>query len=194
MTRPIEAVVAEAQQRLESSGRLDVAAFISAYPEHAEELAELLPVMLTVHRESQWRAAEGNSRAFALALFAQLHEADAPAEVTLGDLFNQAGLSLEEQARRSGLPVRALEQLAQSHTPVSALNDNTVLKQLATQAAAPFGALAKEVRRMLSLQSLTSMRSGPVFTRNQETSTEDERQALLEQVRKASQKPPEGKP
>lgn len=207
MTRPIESVVAEAQQRLESSGRLDVAAFISAYPEHATELKELLPVMLDLHREKQWQQAEQQSRTFALDLFAQFTAGQAPAaapvtappeaEATLGDLLSQeraqAGLSLADQAKRSGLPVQALEQLIRDSTPLSLLRDNTALKQLAVRASAPFGALVKEVRRLLSLQALSGANSAAVFTRDRDTSTDEERQALLDKVREAALKPPEEK-
>lgn len=198
MTRPIEAVVAEAQQRLESTGRLDVAAYVSVYPEHADELRELLPVMLTMHREKRWNAAEETSRAFAVGLFAQLSENAAPAgsSATVGDLFErdrtESGLSVMAQAHRAGIPVKALEQLSRDRTPLTALN-NAGIKQLAGQVAAPFAALAKEIRRLLSLESLSGMQGGAVFTRDKETSTEAEQQALLDKVRKAARKPPEEK-
>lgn len=196
MTRPIEAVVAEAQQRLATTGRLDVAAYCSAYPEHAAELQELLPVMLTLHQEKRWQAAESTSRGFAVGLFAQL---TAPAETetpdTVGALFGQelsdSGVSLEEQARRTGLPVKALEAILHDNTPISAL-DNAGIKKLAERVAAPFAALAKEFRRVKSLWSLSSLEGGMVFTRDKETSTSEEQKALREQVRKATRKPPEG--
>lgn len=195
MTRPIEAVVAEAQQRLETTGRLDVRAYVSAYPEHAAELQELLPVMLTLHQEKRWQAAENSSRAFAVGLFAEL-AAPATSEGTVGALFSQelaeSGLSLEEQAARAGLPVKALEAIVKDETPVSAL-DNAAIKRLADKVAAPFGALAKEVRRIKSLLSLSNLEGGMVFTRDRETSTEEEQQALRDKVRKATRKPPEGK-
>lgn len=192
MTRPIEAVVAEAQQRLESTGRLDVAAYCAAYPEHAAELQELLPVILTLHTEKRWAQAEKASHAFALGLFAEL---SAPHDTaTVGALFLQerqeAGLSLEEQARRTGLPVKALEELSRDDTPVSSL-DNTGIKQVAARAAAPFAALAKEIRRLKSLASLSGMQAGTVFTRDKDTSSEAEQQALRDKVRKATRKPPE---
>jgi transcriptional regulator with XRE-family HTH domain len=194
MTRPIEVVVAEAEQRLERTGRLDIAAFASAYPEHETELRELLPVMLNLHQEKRWRKAETESRAFAVALFPQLVEQ--PATGTVASLFErertEAGLSVAEQARRSGLPATALEQLAQDVTPVSALADNAAIKQLATRVAAPFALLVKEVRRLLSLDSLSGMNAGAVFTRDKDTSTDEERQALLDKVRQAARKPPEG--
>lgn len=194
MTRPIEAVVAEAQQRLEKTGRLDITAFASAYPEHEAELREILPVMLNLHQEKRWRRAESESHAFAVGLFAQV--AELPAPPTVGNLFErertEAGLSLEEQARRSGLPAEALEKLSRDGTPVSAL-DNAAIKQLSARVAAPFAALAKEVRRLLSLESLSGMNAGAVFTRDKETSTDEERQALLDKVREAARKPPEEK-
>lgn len=195
MTRPIEAIVAEAQQRLETTGRLDVAAYAAAYPEHAGELNELLPVVLTLHQEKRWQAAESASRAFAVGLFAQL---SAPAEVSTGDtvgaLFSQeiaeSGISLEEQARRTGLPVQSLKAILQDSTPVAAL-DNAGIKKLADRVAAPFAALAKEFRRVKSLWSLTNLEGGMVFTRDKETSTADEQKALRDKVRKATRKPPE---
>ena len=196
MTRPIEAVVAEAQRRLETTGRLDIAAYVSAYPDHAEELREVLPVMITLHQEKRWQAAEAQSKAFALGLFAQLAPAPVPAEgaETVGDLFarerSEAGLSVEEQARRSGLPVPALKALSQEATPVTGL-DNAGIKQLAVKVAAPFAALAKEMRRLMSLESLSNMQAGPVFTRDRETSTEEEQKALLDKVRESARKPPD---
>lgn len=196
MTRPIEAVLAEAQRRLESTGRLDTAAFVAAYPEHAEELQELLPIMLRVQHEKRWQQAEQQSRAFAAGLFAQLAEQRAEAPVTaptLGALFQrereEAGLSLEEQSRRSGLPVRTLEQLTRDATPVSQL-DNLTIKQVANKVAAPFSALIKEIRRLTSLESLSGSDAGLVFTRDSETSTDEERKALLDKVRDAARKPP----
>jgi hypothetical protein len=87
MTRPIEAVVAEAEQRLERTGRLDIAAFASAYPEHETELRELLPVMLNLHQEKRWRKAATESQAFAVALFPQLVEQ--PATGTVASLFER---------------------------------------------------------------------------------------------------------
>ena len=194
MNRPIEAVVAEAQQKLEATGRLDVAAFASAYPEHAEELREILPVMLTLHEERRWQQAERRSRAFAMGLFAQL--ADQPARETVGALFarerTQTGLSLEEQARRSGLPVEALEQLSAEQTPVTNL-DNATIKQMAGRVGASFAALLNEVRRLVSLENLST--SGQVvFTRDREASTDQEREELLKKVHDAARKkPPEPK-
>lgn len=195
MTRPIEAVVAEAQKRLESTGRLDVAAFLSAYPEHAAELQDVLPVMLNLHQEKRWQQAEANSKAFAVGLFAQLSESVAPA--TLGDLFRQeraeAGMSLEEQARRTGLSAQALEALSRDNTPLEAASNST-LKQKAAELGASFANLVKEVRRLTSLSSLfQGGAASPIFTRDQETSTEEEQEALRDQVRRKSRKPPEGK-
>jgi hypothetical protein len=194
MTRPIEAVVAEAQQRLESTGRLEVTAYVSAYPEHATELSELLPIMLTLHQEKRWKAAEEASRTFAMSLFAELSAPAQTREATLGDLFTleraEAGLSLEEQARRSGLPATSLESISRDVTPLAGL-DNAGIKQVAARAAAPFAALVKEVRRLTSLLSLDSMQGGAVFTRDKETSTTDELQALRDRVRHAVRKPPE---
>ncbi|HYF91436.1 MAG TPA: hypothetical protein VD969_04240 [Symbiobacteriaceae bacterium] len=193
MTRPIESIVAEAQQRLETTGRLDTAAYLSAYPEHAAELQELLPVMLTLHQEKRWQAAESASRAFAVGLFAQLG-APARAEGSVGALFSQelseSGISLEEQSRRTGLPVKALKAILNDPTPVSSL-DNAGIKQLADRVAAPFAALAKEFRRVKSLWSLSNLEGGTVFTRDKETSSAEEQKALRDKVRKATRKPPE---
>jgi len=192
MSRPIEVVVSEAQRRLETTGRLDIAAFASAYPEHANELQEILPAMLTLHEEKRWRQAEARSRTFALSLFSQL--AEQPAQETVGALFarerEETGLTLEDQARRTGLPVKALEQLTQDETPVTSL-DNASMKQLAGRVAAPFAALAREIRRLLSLENL-SMSGQAVFTRDKETSTEAEREELLKKVREAARKKPPG--
>lgn len=193
MTRPIEAVVAEALERLERSGRLDVAAYAAAYPEHAAELNQLLPAMLTVHEEKRWQKAEAESRSFAVNLFAQLAETPAAAPATgadtVGALFArdraETGLTLEEQARRTGLPANVLEQLTRDGTPVDAL-DNTAIKQLAARVAAPFAALLKEVRRLVSLESVSMSAPAAVFTRDKETSTEAEQKALLDKVREAA--------
>lgn len=193
MTRPIEAVVAEAQRRLESTGRLDVGAYVEAYPEHAAELQEVLPAMLILHQEKRWHRAEQESKAFAVSLFAELA---APAEAgTVGDLFAReqadSGLSLEEHARRTGIPTSALKALTQDQTPINDL-DNAGIKQLAARVAAPFAAVLKEFRRMISLDSLSGMQAGTVFTRDKETSSDEEQQALRDKVRKAARKPPEG--
>ncbi|MFZ5827344.1 MAG: hypothetical protein ACOY94_23845 [Bacillota bacterium] len=187
MIRPIEAVVAEAQQKLEATGRLDIAAFASAYPEHAEELREILPVMLTLHEEKHWQQAEQRSRAFAMGLFAQLS-----GQETVGALFarerSEAGLSLEEQARRSGLPVEALEQLSAEPTPVTNL-DNATIKQMAGRVGASFATLLKEVRRLVSLENLSTSGQA-VFTRDREESSDQEREELLKKVREAARKKP----
>jgi hypothetical protein len=195
MTRPIEAVVAEAQQRLEKTGRLDVSAYIAAYPEHAADLQEVLPVMLTLHDEKRWAAAEEATNAYALGLFTRLTARETEqATETVGALFRQerqeTGLSLEEQSRLTGLPIKALEQLSRDATPLSAL-DNPAIKQLAARVAAPFAALAKQVRRLKSLATLSGLEGGLVFTRDRETSTAEEQQALRDKVRKATRKPPE---
>ena len=194
MTRPIDAVVAEAQQRLDKTGRLDMAAYIAAYPEHAAELQEVLPVMLTLHEEKRWVAAREASRSFALGLFAQLAAPqEEQAADTVGALFAQereSGLSLEEQSRLTGLPVKALEQLSHDPTPVGAL-DNPAIKQLAARVAAPFANLAKEIKRLKSLATLSGLEGGMVFTRDKETSSPEEQQALRDKVRKTSRKPPE---
>jgi len=200
MTRPIETVVAEALKRLETSGRLDLSAYVAAYPEHAEELKELLPTLLELHQEKRWQKAEAESRAFALSLFAELapQAAPAPAEGSLGALLAreraEVGLSLEEQARRAGLSPQALEQLEQETTPVDSL-DNAAIKQLATKVAVPFANLAREIRRLLSLQALSGASGQAVLTRDRETSTQSEKEALMEKVREAArqpQKPPGG--
>jgi hypothetical protein len=194
MTRPIETIVAEAQQRLESTGRLDLAAYVTAYPEHAAELQEVLPVILTLHQEKRWKAAEAASLSFAMGLFTELTAPAEARDATVGDLFAleraEAGLTLEEQARRAGLPARALETITGDATPLSSL-DNATIKQLAMRAAAPFAALVKEIRRLTSLMSLDSMQAGTVFTRDTETSSAEELQALRDRVRKAVRKPPE---
>lgn len=195
MTRPIEAVVAEAHERLRRDGRLDVKAFAAAHPEYRTELEELLPVMLQLDQESRWQRAEVESRSFAQGLFRQLAPAARPTSV--GDLFRweqaEAGLTPEEQARRSGLPVDAIRQLTQEETPVEQL-DNVTIRQLAARVAAPFTALLKEIRRLTSLDAL-SRSSGPaaVFTRDRKTSSDAEREALRKQVRDASRRPPEGR-
>lgn len=194
MTRPVEAVLEDARRRLETTGRLDVNAYLSAYPEHAGELKELLPVMLTLHEERRWQAAERESHTFARGLSGRLAagpEAGAQTEpggeaATVGGLFlrdrSESGLSLEEQARRIGLPAEALDRLSTDDTPLSAL-DNAGIKSLAARVSAPFSALAKEVRRLLSLESLGSGRPEALFTRDSETSTEDEQEALRRRVR-----------
>ncbi|HWI53671.1 MAG TPA: hypothetical protein VNT01_16160 [Symbiobacteriaceae bacterium] len=197
MTRPIEAIVAEAQQRLANTGRLDVAAYLSAYPEHAAELQEVLPVMLTVHQEKRWQAAETASRTYALGLFADLVKpASQESAITVGELFGRERqefqLTIEEQARRSGLPVKALVELEQNATPVSAL-DNASIKSLADRIAAPFGTLLKEIKRHKSLFSVTMQSGGVVFTREKETSSVEEQQALRDKVRKSTRIPPEEK-
>jgi len=195
MTRPIEAIVAEAQQRLANTGRLDVAAYLAAYPEHAAELRELLPVILTVHEEKRWQKAETASRSYALGLFREHLMAPAAAP-TVGEAFGlervEFNLSLEEQARRSGLPVKALVELEANTTPISAL-DNASIKTLAERISAPFGTLLKEIKRHKSLLSVTMPSGGVVFTRDKETSSIEEQQALRDKVRKSTRVPPEEK-
>ncbi|MGE5676115.1 MAG: hypothetical protein ACM3XM_19930 [Mycobacterium leprae] len=195
MTRPIESVVAELQACLERSDQQGVATVLATYPEYTAELEELIPVILELDNEKRWRQAEFASHTFALKLHAELVPRSATSAATIGDLFTQdrvvSGLSIEEQARRSGLPVDSLEQLSRAGTPTETLSDNAAVRQLAAKVSAPFSALLKEVRRLLSLNALNSMQSGMVFTRDKETSTEAERQALLEKVRSASRKPPD---
>lgn len=197
MTRPIEAIIAEALQRLETSGQLDVSALVAAYPEHAEELRELLPAMLDIHTEKRWQQAAAESRAYAVSLFDQLSPAPAAAVPTLGTLLvherEQAGLTVAEQSRRAGLPPSAIEQLSTDQTPVVAL-DNATIKQLAVKVAAPFTALVREVRRLLTLEALTGASPQAVLTRDKETSSETEKQVLMEKVREAAARKPPGPP
>lgn len=194
MVRPIEAVLAEAQQRLANSGRLDIASYLSAYPEHAAELQELLPAMLTLHQEKRWQAAEAKSREYAVDLFSTLYEA--PKEATVGLLFRQErdefNLTIEEQARRTGIPATALSELEKNTTPIEQL-DNNGIKALAKTVAAPFNALLKEIKRHKSLISITMGSSSVVFTRDKETSSIEEQQALRDKVRQSTRIPPEEK-
>jgi len=189
MTRTIETILSEALQRLETSGRLDVATFAAAYPEHAAELGELLPVMLELHTEQRWEKADSESRAFAVGLFGQLVQVPAAAPQTLGTLLThereRTGLTVEEQARLAGLPADAIQQLAADPTPVSAL-DNVTIKQLAVKVAAPFTLLLKEIRRLVHVQQLSGASAQAVFTRDKDTSTETEKQLLMEKVREAA--------
>lgn len=188
MTRPVESVVAEALQRLESTGRLDVEAYLMAYPEHADELRELLPTMLTLRQEQRWERAEAQARQFAVDLFDQL----APRAETLGSLLTrertEGGLTLAEQARRSGLPSEALERLSSDATPLSAL-DNLTVKSLAARVSAPFASLLKEVRRLISLSQLGEGQA--VFTRDRELTSAEEQEELIKKVKDSARKPPE---
>lgn len=200
MTMPIEAVMAKAQQQLQRTGQLDIDSFAAAYPAHAEELRTVLPVMVTLHWEKQWQQVEEASRSFALNLFEQLcpQQQKAPAAShTLGGLFAleraERDLSLEDQARSSGLPVETLERIRNDSTPISKL-DNATIKQISHQIAAPFSALLKEIRRLLSVQSLGQSDAGMVFTRDRDLSSQRERKALLEKVRGKDRKPSEGDP
>jgi hypothetical protein len=197
MTKPIERVLAEAEERLRLTGQLDREAILSAYPEHESELPALLETMELLHQEKAWLQAESRSRAHALSLFQALTspatEAAQPgAPETVADLFAQdraeSGLNLAQQANRSGLPEEALRRLAEAQTPLEALKSNAAIKALAEQVRAPFAALAKEVRRLLSIQSLTSGQAGAVFTRHAEASSEEEHQALLEKVRREARR------
>jgi len=192
MTRPIETVLAEALNRLETTGRIDVATYAAAYPEHRNELQELLQVMVTVHQERRWQQAESRLNDFASGLFPQLpgpSSANAPAS-TLGGLFvrhrSEVGLSLEEQARESGLAPESLQALSQDSTPIDGL-DNLAIKQVATRVAAPFTSLVKEIRRLLALNYLGQ--SGPVFTRSNKVSSVAEEKALYDKVLKKAKKP-----
>lgn len=187
MTRPVEAVVAEALQRLESTGRLDIDAYLMAYPEHSDELKELLPTMLTLHQEQRWERAEAQSLQFAMGLFGQL----APGAETLGSLLTrertEGGLTLGEQASRSGLPPEALEQLSADATPLTAL-DNLTVKALAARVSAPFASLLKEVRRLVSLSQLGQGQA--VFTRDRELTSAEEQDELIKKVKESAQRPP----
>lgn len=194
MTRPIETVLADALRRLETTGRVDVAAYTAAYPEHQVELQELLPIMVTLHQERRWQQAEQRLNTYASGLFPQLAAqqyttAAAPVS-TLGSLFvrhrEEFGLTLEEQALQSGLAPQTLEALSQDPTRVEQL-DNLAIKQVAARVAAPFASLVKEIRRLLALNALQD--GGAVFTRSHDTSTAAEEKALYDKVRAKTKKP-----
>jgi len=193
MTRPIEAVLADALHRLETTGRIDVAAYTAAYPEHQGELEQLLPVMVSLHQERRWQQAEDRLNTFASELFAQLTAQEssvaAPAS-TLGSLFvrhrAEFGLTLEEQAREIGLAPQALEALSQDPTGVDKL-DNLTIKQVAARVAAPFTNLVKGIRRLLALDALQE--GGAVFTRSSDVSTPAEEKALYDKVRAKVKRP-----
>lgn len=191
MTRPIEAVIADAQRRLERSGRLDVADYTVAYPEHAAELEGILPVMLTLYREKRWLKVEADSRTSAVGLFATLRSQPADTGETVGSILvknrQEVGLSLEEQAHHLRLPVAALEQLSIDQTPLKGLDNNTI-RNLAARVSASFATLATELRRLVSVQTLSR---GPLFTRDRESSSSEEEQALRDKVREAAKRPPE---
>lgn len=188
MTQSLEQILAEAEAELRRTGRLNREALLAAHPAEAAELDPLLQSMLLLHEEATWQRVERRSQATAKSLFAAL---SAPAEPnTVGALFAQdraeSGLSVAEQASRAGLPEEALRHLAEAQTPLEALQSNAAIKSLAEQVRAPFAALAKEVRRLLSIQSLGG--TGAVFTRNAETSSSEEHEALLEKIRQEARR------
>lgn len=190
MTQSLEQILAEAEAELRRTGGLNRGALLSAHPQEATELAPLLETMLLLHEERAWQRVESRSRSAAHALFATL---TAPADsATVGALFAQdrseAGLSVAEQASRSGLPEEALHRLDQVETPLDSLQSNAAIKSLAEQVKAPFAALAKEIRRLLSIQSLSGGAPGAVFTRNAETSSSEEHEALLEKIRQEARR------
>lgn len=191
MTQSLEQILAEAEAELRRTGGLNRDALLSAHPQEATELAPLLETMLLLHEEKAWQRVESRSRSAAHALFASL-SAPAPDAATVGALFAQdrseAGLSVAEQANRSGLPEEALRRLDQVQTPLDSLQSNAAIKSLAEQVKAPFAALAKEIRRLLSIQSLTGGAPGAVFTRNAETSSSEEHEALLEKIRQEARR------
>lgn len=197
MTRPIEAIIAEALQRLETSGHLDVSAFAAAHPEHAGELRELLPAMLDIHTERRWQEVAAASRAYAVSLFGQLSPPPTTALQTLGTLLaherEQSGLTVAEQSRRAGLTPSVIEQLSTDQTPVGAL-DNAAIKQLSVKVAAPFAALVREVRRLLTLEALSGASPQAVLTRDKETSSDTEKQLLMKKVREAASRKPQTPP
>lgn len=190
MTQSLEQILAEAEAELRRTGGLNRNALLSAHPAEAAELAPLLDTMLLLHEERAWQRVESRSRSAAQSLFAAL---SAPAEsATVGALFAQdrseTGLSVAEQASRSGLPEEALHRLDQVQTPLETLQSNAAIKSLAEQVKAPFAALAKEIRRLLSIQSLSGGAPGAVFTRNAETSSNEEHEALLEKIRQEARR------
>jgi hypothetical protein len=192
MTQSLEQILAQAEAELRRTGTLNRQALLSAHPAEAAELAPLLETMLLLHEEKTWQRVERRSRSAAQSLFAAL-TAPASEVATVGALFAQdrseSGLSVAEQASRSGLPEEALRRLDQVQTPLEALQSNTAIKALAEQVKAPFAALAKEIRRLLSIQSLSSGAPGSaVFTRNAETSSSEEQQALLEKIRQEARR------
>jgi len=193
MTSPIETVLADALRRLEATGRIDVAAYTAAYPELQLELQELLPVMVNLHHERRWQQAEDRLNNFASGLFPQLAAQKctvAETTSTLGSLFvrhrAEFGLTLEEQARESGLDPQALEALSQDPTGVDNL-DNLAIKRVAARVAAPFTSLVKEIRRLLALSALQD--GGAIFTRSGEVSSAAEEKALYDKVRSKIRKP-----
>lgn len=190
MTQSLEQILASAESELRRTGHLNREALLAAHPAYAVELAPLLETMDLLHEERAWQRTETRSRSGALSLFATLA---APAEsATVGALFAQdraeAGLSVAEQASRSGLPEEALRRLDQAETPLEALQSNAAIKTLADQVKAPFAALAKEIRRLLSIQLLSGGSAGAVFTRNADTSTDEEHQALLAKIRQEARR------
>lgn len=190
MTQSLEQILASAESELRRTGHLNREGLLAAHPDQAAELAPLLETMDLLHQERAWQRAESRARAGALSLFASL---TAPVESpTVGALFAQdraeSGLSVAEQASRAGLPEEALRRLDQAETPLETLQSNAAIKALAEQVKAPFATLAKEIRRLLSIQLLSGGSAGAVFTRNAETSTDEEQKALLEKIRQEARR------
>lgn len=185
MSRTIDAIIEEAQKRLETSGRLDVSAYAEAYPQYAEELRRLLPVLLQVDEERRWLEMEERANQFAMKLFAMPVADEVQDEGTVAALFrweqSETGMTPEVHARKCGLSTAVVSELLRDPTPVSELTPGRI-KQLATKLSAPFDALAREIGRLKALFALPSTSAGMVFTRAREASTASEQEELIKRV------------
>ena len=187
MHRDIEAVLSEARTRLQVGEPL--AAIAAAYPEYAAELTDLLTGAAQLQALGR-SAARARSRQAASAAYTRSFNAATVAELLRRERAT-SGLSAAEQARRSGLSVESLGALEQEQTPIAAL-DPAAIKGLAQRVKAPFAALAKELKRLASLEALQGLGgAAPVFTRGP-AAGQAERQELLELVRRTRQARPAG--
>lgn len=183
----IEAVLAEAQARL-MAGEAP-AQVAAAYPEHAAELAALLGTAAQLQALGR-SAARARSRQAAGIAYSRAFNAATVAELVRRERA-ESGLTPAEQARRSSISLESLSALEQEATPVAAL-DPAGIKRLAERVRAPFAALAKELKRLASLEALQGLGgAAPVFTRGP-ASAGAERQQLLDLVRQARRARPGG--
>jgi hypothetical protein len=197
MSRPIEAVVADAQERLERFGKLNIEAYTTAYPEYVDELQRVLTTMVAVYQERSIKRLADETFAFAVGLFTlpAAETDESPIAGTVGALvteeLDRTGHSVETYAEEKGLTLDAVRAMKEDRTPVADVAaSGSVIKQLAQRWAAPFSTILVELRRLIAMDTARGGTSQLLFTRDRETSTTEEHEALMRRVFEATSKPP----
>lgn len=190
----IDQVLELARQEFTAAGRLDVAAFARAHPEHAD-LPALLPALVELWDETLVHAAAAATAGHAMSLLREGMAARraAAVETAAPDSIGQVVARLEQQlgARagaelaEAGLPAGALAALRQEATPVEQVADNATVQEIARRIGASFRSVRLALSRLVSLDRFLQG-GGPAmaFTRGEETGAEG-RDELAQRVREA---------